>query len=34
MVTDNTMEARADALQIGQLTTIQKFECLKKHFIW
>ena len=34
MVIDNSMEAQANALQICQLTAIQKFECLEKHFIW
>ena len=31
--TDNLMEARANALQIGQLTSIQKFKRIEKHFI-
>ena len=34
MVADYSMEARANALQIGQLTSIQKFEYIKKYFIW
>ena len=34
MVIDNSVEERANALQIGQLTSIQEFEYLKKDFIW
>ena len=34
MVTDNTMEAQANALQICQLTSIQEFESLEQDFIW
>ena len=34
MDTDYSMEARAKALQIGQLTSIEKFESLEKYFIW
>ena len=31
---DNLMEARANTLQIGQLVSVQEFECIKKNFIW
>ena len=33
MVTDNSMEARTNALQISQLTSIQEIERIKEHFI-